>query len=88
MINLKAVLLDLFIQQEENSRQKPLQNKQKIDEPRISDCFNGDENKSMMIEQIAVLDSTDGSSVDNNLLSAFETKTINCEIILGDLYCY
>ncbi|MEX9950343.1 hypothetical protein AB7X11_17740 [Providencia alcalifaciens] len=60
----------------------------KMNEPRISDCFNGYENESMMIEQIAVLDSTDGSSVDNNLLSAFETKTINCEIILGDLYCY
>lgn len=60
----------------------------KMNEPRISDCFNGYENESMMIEQIAVLDSTDGSSVDNNLLSAFETKNINCEIILGDLYCY
>lgn len=84
MINLKSVLLDLFIQQEEKS----LHNKQEIDKPLISDCFNGYENESMMIEQIAVLDSTDGSSVDNNLLSAFETKTINCEIILGDLYCY
>ncbi|HEQ1859662.1 TPA: hypothetical protein VEO38_003240 [Providencia alcalifaciens] len=84
MINLKNVLLKLFIQQEENS----LHNKQEMDEPRFSDCLNSYESETMMIEQMAVLDSTDGSSVDNNLLSAFETKTINCEIILGDLYCW
>lgn len=63
-------------------------NEQEIDEPQISICFGGDEIESVMIEQMAILSSKDGSPVNNNLLNAFDTETINCEIILGDLYCW
>lgn len=59
-----------------------------IDEPQISICFGGDEIESVMIEQMAILSSKDGSPVNNNLLNTFETEIINCEIILGDMYCW
>ncbi|WP_323086536.1 hypothetical protein, partial [Providencia alcalifaciens] len=44
-------------------------------------------NASMVIDLIAAFKSVDIGLVNSNPLNAFETKTINCEIILGELYC-
>ncbi|MDR2242807.1 MULTISPECIES: hypothetical protein [Providencia] len=62
----------------------------RMNEPQISICFGGDEIESVMIEQMAILSSKDGSPVNNNLLNAFEPSTIygGCEIYLGTQYCY
>lgn len=60
----------------------------RMNEPQISICLGGDEIESVIIEQMAILSSKDGSSVNNNLLNVFETEIINCEIILGDMYCW
>ncbi|HHR5882801.1 TPA: hypothetical protein ACS7XF_002778 [Providencia alcalifaciens] len=60
----------------------------KMNGPRISDCFNGYENASMMIEQMAQLESVESSSMDNQMLKAFETNATYCEIYLGTQYCY
>lgn len=59
----------------------------RMNEPRISDCFNGNQNESTVVDAMAVFKSAESSSINNQKLNVFETKTINCEIILGELYC-
>ncbi|HHR6129501.1 TPA: hypothetical protein ACS72K_001088 [Providencia alcalifaciens] len=58
-----------------------------MNKPRTSDCYNGNQNELMVIDLIAAFKSVDIGLVNSNPLNAFETKTINCEIILGELYC-
>ncbi|HHR6079487.1 TPA: hypothetical protein ACS7ZY_001857 [Providencia alcalifaciens] len=58
---------------------------QTMNGPRFSDCLNSYESETMMVEQMATLDSKDNSSV----LSAFENSAVygGCDIYLGYQYC-
>ena len=58
---------------------------QTMNGPRFSDCLNSYEIETMMVEQMATLDSKGNSSV----LSAFENSAVygGCDIYLGYQYC-
>lgn len=45
------------------------------------------QNEAKIVDSTAAFKSVDIGLVNSNPLNAFETKTINCEIILGELYC-